>query len=44
MWSNPQETEDSAGYADTVTDSAFAILAAVVVVLVLYLARKALGS
>jgi hypothetical protein len=39
MWSTPQETEDSAGYADTVTDSAFAILGAVIVAVIFGIAR-----
>jgi len=39
MWSDPQENEDSAGFADPILDSAFAILAAVIVVLVLHLAH-----
>lgn len=39
MWFDPLENEDSAGYADTVTDSAFAILAAVIVALVFSIAR-----
>lgn len=41
MWFDPQETEDSPGYTDTdtVTDSAFAILAAVIVVLAFNIAR-----
>lgn len=39
MWSDPQENKDSAGYADTVTDSAFAILGAVIVAVVFGIAR-----
>lgn len=42
MWFNPQETEDSAGFADPLVDSVFAIAAAVIVALVAVIARAVL--
>ncbi len=44
MWSTPKENEDSAGFADSLIDSAFAIIAAVAVVLVLSLVRMAVAA
>lgn len=39
MWFDPQDTEDSAGYADPLMDSVFAIMAAVIVAVVALMVR-----
>lgn len=42
MWFHPQDTEDSAGFADPLIDSVFAIAGAAVVALVALIVRAVL--
>lgn len=43
MWSDPQENKDSAGYADPLIDSVFAITGAVIAVSVALILRALLS-
>lgn len=43
MWFDPQDTEDSAGYADPLIDSVFALAAAVIVAVVALMLRAVLS-
>lgn len=43
MWAESNDTEDSAGYADSLLDSVFAIAGAVIVAMVVIICRAVLS-